>query len=192
MDRFNRLLLLLLGALLTGAGGGGLLAAVGAFDQLRLAAPLPPGVAYLRLVEGMQTRPAVGLAALFGGALAAMAAGLALAVAQLMARRLPRLGTVVIERQPRGTTTLEPHPFARATAADCERLPGVVAAHARLLSFDHTPHLWVELDLARYADPHAVRAEAEAAYRRVCEALGVDEFEVDLRLRFTDATQRVR
>lgn len=191
MDSFNRLFLLLLGVLLVFGGTAGLLAATEWSDDLGLRSLPQPATLYQRLVDSVQTRPALGATILIALALILVVVGLLLAAAQLTVRHVPHLGTVVLQRQPRGITRLEPHAVARAAAADLEQLPGVVASSARLLTFNRTPHLQVDLALARGADPDTLREAAEEVWDRVCQTLGVGEVDVDLRLRFTDSGARV-
>ncbi len=188
IDRVNRVILLLLGLVLCAAGGVAIAARQRA---LRL---MQPSAIYQNLQASVASRPPLWWAVII--AVAALVAILGLVYAF---RQLPvagsRLGTILLKRQDRGATRLEPSAVTKAVAADFNRIEDVTGSRVRMRSFRPQPSFAVRLDVDQGADVDKVRSSADQAFQRLSHTLGVDGVDVDLRLRLrpeqTPPTPRV-
>lgn len=185
IDGINRTVLLLLGLVLIAAGAAGI-----AIDQGVLPVP-DPSAFYRAVAASVAASPVLWWTLIIVAAVLVTILGLVYALRQLVVQTGPRLGTILLNRHPRGVTRLAPSAVSAAVARDLGRLEGVQGSRVQLTSFRPQPHLRVRLDVDDRADLERVHARADEAFRRLCRTLGVDGVDVDLyvRLRPTESAR---
>ena len=174
--RPNRTILTLVALLLIGIG---LLPLLAAGEVLPL--EQPAGL-YRQMVAGADAYPWAWLLGFIAGGLIIAALGAWLVSRQLRARP-GRLGTVVVQRQEAGRTTLRAAAPAKAAAADLRNKPPITDSSVRMVTFGARPRLFVDLEISAEADPHRALESAEEVYQRLAGVLGVDAVNIDTRLR---------
>ena len=141
-----------------------------------------PAGLYMQMVAGADAYPWAWLLGFIAGGFIVAALGAWLVSRQLRARPGGRLGTVVVQRQEAGRTTLQAAAAAQAAAADLRtRLP-ITDSGVRMVTFGARPRLFVDLEISADTDPHRVLESAEEVYQRLAGVLGVDAVNVDTRL----------
>ncbi len=188
VDRANRITLSVFGVLVAAAGAFALLSAGGVFgwDQ--------PRQIYRHL-----SRNAIGHPDLSAGVgsfvcLVLVVLGLWWAARQFVANRdRHRLGTVTLGPTAQGRTTLEASAVASAAAADLAAGRGIQRARVRLQSLN-PPQLVANVDIGTDVDMALLDRAVDGPLIRVAQALGVDDIDAELRVRFVDrpSTGRVQ
>lgn len=175
--RPNRATLTLVSLLLIALG---LLPLLAAGEVVRL--EQPAGL-YMRMVAGADAYPWAWLLGFIAGGFIIAAIGAWLVSRQVRLRPGGRLGTVVVQRQEAGRTTLQAAAAAKAAAADLRsRLP-ITDSGVRMVTFGARPRLYVDLEISAETDPHRALESAEEVYQRLAGVLGVDAVNIDTRLR---------
>jgi hypothetical protein len=112
---------------------------------------------------------------------------------QLLPRRREHLGVLTIDRSARGRTTVAPSRVADALADDLGTVAGVRAARVRMRSL-RPVRLLAVVDMSADSDATAVARSLDGPFARAARALGVDDVDAEVRVRFVDssATPRVQ
>jgi hypothetical protein len=175
--RPNRAILILASLFLIALGLLSLLAAGGIVPLEQ------PAELYMQMAESAEAYPWAWLLGLIAGGLILAAVGAWLVSRQLRLGLGGRLGTVVIQRQGAGRTTLQAAAAAKAATADLRSRPPIADSGVRMVTFGSRPRLLVDLDISAETDPHRALEAAEEVYKRLARVLGVDAVNVDTRLR---------
>ena len=163
-----------------------LLIALGLLPFLAAGGVVPleqPAGLYLQMVAGADAYPWAWLLGFIAGGFIIAALGAWLVSRQLQARPGGRLGTVVVQRQEAGRTTLQAAAAAKAAAADLRNRLPITDSGVRMVTFGARPRLFVDLEISAEADPHRALESAEDVYQRLARVLGVEAVNIDTRLR---------
>lgn len=182
VDAASRTGLAVLGLIFLAAGGLGLATALNAFPTPRAHDPVLPETARRFAADHAWFWWAVA-----GLCLLVVLLALWWFQSQLRTERTARIDRTIDARD--GYTVVHVGALADAVEHDAEQLDGVTAASAQVSS--QPTRLWLRVDLADYADLHAVRRHLEeVTVAHVRQALDEGDFPVTVELRPTRTTGR--